>query len=100
MKRATGTGAPARQSAAWEVTPRLMVQHMQLSSRARFMCGQPSAIASLLGECCMPNVNENKHLVVALYDDLTRARQAQKSIGVWDKADESIRLGSTAVIYK
>lgn len=48
----------------------------------------------------MPKENENKHLVVAMYEDLTRARQAQKSIEVWDKADESIKLGSTAVIYK
>jgi uncharacterized membrane protein len=48
----------------------------------------------------MSTVNKNKHLVVALYNDLTLARQAQKSLDVWDKAEESIKLGSTAVIYK
>ena len=48
----------------------------------------------------MSTVNKNKHLVVALYNDLTLARQAQQSIGVWDKAEESIKLGSTAVMYK
>jgi uncharacterized membrane protein len=48
----------------------------------------------------MSTVNKNKHLVVALYQDLTLARQAQQSIGVWDKAEESIKLGSTAVMYK
>jgi uncharacterized membrane protein len=48
----------------------------------------------------MSTVNKNKHLVVALYNDLTLARQAQQSIDVWDKAQESIKLGSTAVIYK
>jgi uncharacterized membrane protein len=48
----------------------------------------------------MSTVNKNKHLVVAIYQDLTVARQAQKSIDVWDKAEESIKLGSTAVIYK
>jgi uncharacterized membrane protein len=47
----------------------------------------------------MSSVNKNKHLVVALYDDLTLARQAQKSLDVWDKAEDSIKLGSTAVIY-
>jgi len=48
----------------------------------------------------MSTVNKNKHLVVALYNDLTLARQAQKSLDVWDKAEDSIKLGSTAVIYK
>ena len=48
----------------------------------------------------MSTVNKNKHLVVALYNDLTLARQAQQSINVWDKAQDSIKLGSTAVIYK
>jgi uncharacterized membrane protein len=48
----------------------------------------------------MSTINDNKQLVVALYNDLTLARQAQKSLDVWDKAEESIKLGSTAVIYK
>jgi uncharacterized membrane protein len=48
----------------------------------------------------MSSVNKNKHLVVALYSDLTLARQAQQSLDVWDKAEESIKLGSTALIYK
>jgi uncharacterized membrane protein len=48
----------------------------------------------------MPTKNENKHLVVALYEGRTRAKEAQKSIEVWDKAEESIKLGSTVVIYK
>jgi uncharacterized membrane protein len=48
----------------------------------------------------MPTKNENKHLVVALYENRTRAKEAQKSIEVWDKAEESIKLGSTVVIYK
>src|SRR5215831_9400693 len=48
----------------------------------------------------MPTENKNKDLVVAMYDDRTRAKEAQKSIQVWDKAQESIKLGSTAVIYK
>jgi uncharacterized membrane protein len=48
----------------------------------------------------MPTENKNKHLVVALYEDRTRAKEAQKSIQVWDKAQESIKLGSSAVIYK
>jgi uncharacterized membrane protein len=43
--------------------------------------------------------NRNDRLVVALFEDLTLARQAQKSIDVWDKAEQSIKLGSTAVIY-
>jgi uncharacterized membrane protein len=48
----------------------------------------------------MPTEKKNKNLVVAMYDDRTRAKEAQKSIQVWDKAQESIKLGSTAVIYK
>jgi uncharacterized membrane protein len=48
----------------------------------------------------MPTENKNKDLVVAMYEDRTRAKEAQKSIQVWDKAEESIKLGSTAVIYK
>ena len=47
----------------------------------------------------MSNVNKNKHLVVALYNDLTLARQGQKSLDVWDKSEDSIKLGSIAVIY-
>jgi hypothetical protein len=35
-----------------------------------------------------------------MYDDRIRAKEAQKSIQVWDKAQESIKLGSSAVIYK
>jgi uncharacterized membrane protein len=48
----------------------------------------------------MPTKNENKHLVVALYENRTQAKEAQKCIEVWDKAEESIKLGSTVVIYK
>ncbi|HKT38722.1 MAG TPA: DUF1269 domain-containing protein [Ktedonobacterales bacterium] len=44
--------------------------------------------------------NKNKELVLGLYSDLIVARQAQKSLDVWDKAEESIKLGSMAVIYK
>jgi uncharacterized membrane protein len=48
----------------------------------------------------MPTENKNKNLVVAMYEGRTQAKEAQKSIQVWDKAEESIKLGSTAVIYK
>lgn len=44
--------------------------------------------------------NKNKELVLSLYSDLMLARQAQKSLDVWDKAEDSIKLGSMAVIYK
>lgn len=48
----------------------------------------------------MPTENKNKNLVVAMYEDRTQAKEAQKSIQVWDKTEESIKLGSSAVIYK
>jgi uncharacterized membrane protein len=46
----------------------------------------------------MPNKNE--HLVMAVYDTVARAEEAQSAIHAWDKATDSIKLGKSAVIYK
>jgi uncharacterized membrane protein len=44
--------------------------------------------------------NKNDHLVVAYFDSKDQAEQAAESLKNWDKANEDIKLGATAVVSK
>ncbi|GCE08836.1 DUF1269 domain-containing protein [Dictyobacter aurantiacus] len=44
--------------------------------------------------------NKNNMLVVGVFENVAKAKQAQKEIEVWDETQSDIKLGGSTVIYK
>ncbi|GCE30780.1 hypothetical protein KDA_62640 [Dictyobacter alpinus] len=44
--------------------------------------------------------DKNNQLVVSVFDNLAKAKQAQKDIEMWDEAQPDVKLGGSAIIYK
>lgn len=44
--------------------------------------------------------DKNNMLVVGVFEDVTKAKQAQKDIELWDESQPDIKLGGSTVIYK
>ena len=44
--------------------------------------------------------DKNNQLVVSVFDNIMKAKQAQKDIELWDEAQAAVKLGGSAIIYK
>ncbi|GCE22979.1 DUF1269 domain-containing protein [Dictyobacter kobayashii] len=44
--------------------------------------------------------DKNNMLVVGVFEDVTKAKQAQKDVELWDESQSDVTLGGSTVIYK